>query len=403
MRFSLRLAPLLIATLILNGCFLYPKEEKLVAPPLVKPGEVNYDLVVVERGVIVKKIIGVGTFVSTSHIGHYFTSKGGRLAVLHVSLGDRVKQGDLLAELDTEDLKAGIQHQKIVESKAAASYELLHNKGESPYTVVLASLEIDSSELRLRELEDELARARIASSFEGTSASQSRITVLESSLARQKLAVQKTRVNHAKTVREYNHALYVLSLDLDLVRLELENMHKELQRGRLVAGIAGEVTYIDPELSVGDAIESHRTVVSVAEPNRLELEYSGRYVAQFRQGMLLSVKISEKEYQGRVVMTPLDLPSDADKTLMGKVRIRVDGLPAEVSMGESGTISMVLAKRENTMILPKRAVRNYSGRSYVRIWEDGVKKERDVEIGIETDTEVEIIAGLQIGEKVISR
>jgi hypothetical protein len=49
----------------------------------------------------------------------------------------------------------------------------------------------------------------------------------------------------------------------------------------------------------------------------------------------------------------------------------------------------------------KTLIKNYSGRNYVVLLEDGMRVERDVEIGLETGTDVEIVSGLEPGEQVI--
>ena len=53
------------------------------------------------------------------------------------------------------------------------------------------------------------------------------------------------------------------------------------------------------------------------------------------------------------------------------------------------------------MITARNVVRNYMGRRYVQVLEDGLKKERDVQVGLETSTDVEIIKGLEEGEEVV--
>jgi macrolide-specific efflux system membrane fusion protein len=46
-------------------------------------------------------------------------------------------------------------------------------------------------------------------------------------------------------------------------------------------------------------------------------------------------------------------------------------------------------------------LQNYLGNKYVYVLEDGIKKQRFVEIGTETNLEVEIIKGLEAGEIII--
>ena len=43
------------------------------------------------------------------------------------------------------------------------------------------------------------------------------------------------------------------------------------------------------------------------------------------------------------------------------------------------------------------------GRKYVNVLENGLNNERDVRIGVETATEVEILEGIEEGEEIILR
>jgi hypothetical protein len=117
--------------------------------------------------------------------------------------------------------------------------------------------------------------------------------------------------------------------------------------------------------------------------------------------MEADVIINKKSYQGTVVMTPADMPHDTPEELRDVVHIDVPDLPEGVKMGDHAQISLILDRREDVIVLPRNLVRNYMGRRYVLVLEDGLKKERDVEIGLETPTETEIMKGLEEGELII--
>src|SRR5690606_28641602 len=99
---------LIIMTLLmtsLSGCYLFPKEEEVLAPPLVEPPEITYETQEVKKGVIEKKITASGTFVSIEQANMFFKHRGGRLKKIHVKVGDYVEKGQLIAELDSADLE----------------------------------------------------------------------------------------------------------------------------------------------------------------------------------------------------------------------------------------------------------------------------------------------------------
>ena len=64
---------------------------------------------------------------------------------------------------------------------------------------------------------------------------------------------------------------------------------------------------------------------------------------------------------------------------------------------------VILAMRENALIIPKAGLREFRDRTYVRILDGEVRREVDVEVGIRTDTEVEILEGLSEGDQVIGK
>jgi len=315
----------------LSGCYLFPKEEEVLAPPLVEPPEITYDTTEVKKGTIEKKITGSGTFVSVMQENLFFKNRGGRLKAIHVKLGDEVKKGDVIAELDTGDLENQIEQQKIVLKKARTRYNQVKDQGGDKYSLDLAWY------------------------------------------------------------------------DVELASLALENLERQLEEAILKADAAGTVVYIDNNVQEGDYVNTYQTLVRIADPKQLQLQYSGSNNSDFKVGQEVSVKIGNNTHTGKVVMTPASVPLDAPDSMKDIVRIEVGELPEEVEMGDSAQIELILDRRENVIVLPRSLVRNYMGRKYVLVLEDGLKKERDVEIGLETATEVEIIEGLEEGELVITR
>ncbi|MBM7582549.1 RND family efflux transporter MFP subunit [Caldicoprobacter guelmensis] len=313
----------------LSGCYLFPKEEPVLAPPLIEPPEITYDVMEVKRGTIEKKITGSGTFVSVEQGNMFFKARGGRIKAIHVKIGDKVKKGDLLAELDTAGLEYEIEQQKLVLRKAQLRYNQIKESGGDKYSLEIAAC------------------------------------------------------------------------DVELARLQLKNLQRQLEEAKLRSTMDGTVVYVDNRLGQGDYIDAYSTLVKIADPTKLQLQYSGSNLSDFQVGMKVEVKIRDNVYEGQVVMTPATVPVNADESLKNVVRIDVPNLPEDVTMGDTAQFTLTLDKRENVIVLPRNLVRNYMGRKYVLVLENGLKKERDVEVGLETPTEVEIIKGLEEGEKVI--
>ena len=75
----------------------------------------------VTRGNIQTSLKGTAIFVSSNVKTLSFTESGGQLKSVNVKLGQEVKAGDLLAELETEDLALQVRQQKLSVERVAAA------------------------------------------------------------------------------------------------------------------------------------------------------------------------------------------------------------------------------------------------------------------------------------------
>ncbi len=161
-----RLLLLSLSTALVAGCFLVPKERKILEPPLIDPPAVTYRTVEVTRGVIEQEVIVTGTYEYTTQYSLSFTYKGGRLERLPVRYGDDVTVGRLVAELEAGTLLTDIELQKIAVERA----EIILTKRrvqDDRLDVRLAELDLQAARIRLRDLQTALERRRIYSPIDG--------------------------------------------------------------------------------------------------------------------------------------------------------------------------------------------------------------------------------------------
>ena len=319
-----------VAALTLQSCFLLPKEEEILEPPLVESTEVTYSVHTATRGAIETRVVVSGSFQYTHQEPLHFTYRGGRLKRILVNYGDSVEKGQVLAELDTDTLALEIEQQEIRLQKAQLSLQRLITLGSDRFQVEIARLDLKLEQLRLQSLEDEHRKAQLVTTMDGV------------------------------------------------------------------------VVYIGKYFP-GDFVNAYTTLVQIADPSEMMVVYKGFESSEFPFGTRVDVKIRTKTYGGEVVLTPLNMPADAPEALRDSVLIRLDTMPEDVSSGESATIFRILEKREDAIVIPRNLVRRYMDSTFVYILEDGIKKERNVEIGLETPTQVEIVKGIDAGEAIIER
>ncbi|WP_027088014.1 efflux RND transporter periplasmic adaptor subunit [Cohnella panacarvi] len=327
-------AVLLAASIALAGCSLLPDEEAL-QPPLIQPAEEQFDAVEAAKGNIQTFLRGNATFTSAAVESLSYKESGGRLKSINVELGQEVKAGDLIAELETGDLDVQLKLQKLNVERAQLLYKQARLSGAN------------ETDLRLREI------------------------------------------------------------DLQREQISLEVMEKKLSEARLYSPLSGTVTFVDT-MKTGDYVNAFQPVVTVADPSSLQLTYAAadaKNVSAVEPGMPVSLKYKGKAYAGKVLQTPSSAPVVADKAKADRnattIVMSMDNPPGGIHVGDVAEMTIELQKRENVIVLPRAALRAYMGRNYVQISEGERRKEIDVEVGLMTPTEAEIVRGLEEGQKVI--
>lgn len=163
---------LLMILALLSGCYFFPKEEELLAPPLVEPEVIGYKTVDVTIGDIEQVVRGTGSFISSNQLNHFFKFRGGRLKKIYVGMGDYVEAGTLLAELDTDDLLYRIKLQELALEKARINYERVKLESElagggNKFDLRMAELDLESNRIQLENLQTELEKSKLIAEISG--------------------------------------------------------------------------------------------------------------------------------------------------------------------------------------------------------------------------------------------
>ena len=161
-----KILSILIAVCVLTGCIL-PREEELLPPDLLQPEEVRFRTIEVQRGTIQDILEDSLVAVSAVHYELSFHNRSGYLAELNVLAGMQVKEGDVLARLDTGPLENDIIRQRIFVEKSQLTLEEITRSRGSRFARRHAELDLELAELMLRQLEEELEQTTIVSPIDG--------------------------------------------------------------------------------------------------------------------------------------------------------------------------------------------------------------------------------------------
>jgi membrane fusion protein, macrolide-specific efflux system len=164
---QLKWLTVILCLFLLSGCSLFPKEEQVLAPPLVKPAKVIYNTIQAKEGSIENTVDGIGSFIPIQTTDLSFKNPSGHISKILVKNGDHVTKGQLLIELDTGDLSTQIAEQKLQLEKADLKILQLQNNHADKYSIDMAKLDKESVQLQLIQLDNQLAESRLTAPSDG--------------------------------------------------------------------------------------------------------------------------------------------------------------------------------------------------------------------------------------------
>jgi RND family efflux transporter MFP subunit len=85
------------------------------------------------------------------------------------------------------------------------------------------------------------------------------------------------------------------------------------------------------------------------------------------------------------------------------VTIQMDPADRNLKVGMTGTADVTVAEKTDATTVPADAIVEKSGNKYVYKVVDGKAKLTPVEVGIVTESEVEILDGVKIGDQVVTK
>jgi len=345
-----------------------PKEQENLAPPLVEPPKPKYNLYTVKKGEIMDQQTGGGTFVPLNEYYLSFKDNAGRLKEINVKMGDFVKAGDVLARLDVEDLEYNVSQMEIDLVRDELSFEKLLMDYEN--------------------LKKELSKAKQA---------------VDEAIDKEAVEKAQERVESVELqIKKAEKDIEIYKLNMEKKRMDYDRAKEKLEAAQMRSPVDGIVSSVS-RVRVGDWINAYTNIISVIDPSVIYLKYvplTG--LSRYEVGMEAIVTIGQKNYHGTIVMVPKSLDEiNVDERLRDSVLIAVDDLPEDVKYGDTASITFIFDKKEDVIVIPKAGLRTYGDRSYVVVMKDGVSREKDVEVGMQTPTLIEITAGLEEGEEII--
>ncbi|MDZ7385570.1 MAG: efflux RND transporter periplasmic adaptor subunit [candidate division KSB1 bacterium] len=360
----------------------------------------------VKRGTITQVVSGSGKVQPELKV-NIAAHVAGKIVELPVREGQQVRRGQLLVRLEKEQYQAAVERARSTLksaranlTKTRAEYERAKELYAQKLTslaqlqtaeaaLMLAESEVEQAQASLNQAEDNLDKTTITSPIDGTviklnkevgeitlgSQFQADVIMEVADLERMEVVAEIDENDVVDVVQGQSARIQVDAIPDTVLRGRVREVaHTAITRGR---GTQEEITNFEVKVSVVDR------------------------VPQLRPGMSATVEIETKS-KDQALYVPIQcitMRSPEDTTQIAQARSttwrRKKGGTRDESMEGFGPPPSADEESKKTQPAPKQI-------QVVFVVENGVAKMRPVVTGISSETDIEIVSGLNEGEQVVS-
>ena len=293
----------------------------------------------------------------------------GFLEKINVDIGDLVKEGQLLAVIEVPELEDDLQRAHAVEQRSAEEVKRAEAGYDDAHTVYTRLAAVDKAQPNL--------------------------------IAQQDLDTARDKDHQAEST------LAAARQQVEVSRAETSKLNTMAHYARITAPFSGVITKrsADPGALIPAGISSSAQtmpLVRLSQMDRLRLVFpvSMSHVSQVNVGTPVEVRVQNRDQtlQGKVARITRKIET-ATRTM--DVEVDVPNPDLTLIPGMYASVLIKLEHREQALALPIQAVARDKAPTVFIVNNNHEIEARQVKLGLETPTKVEILSGLQENELVM--
>jgi multidrug resistance efflux pump len=362
-----------------------PRKARRGLAPLVEVAPVT-------QGLIEEKILRTGDIAPELQVTIYSKVQGW-VEKINVREGDRVKTGQVLVTLDTREAEAAVAQAKANLEASAARLKQVRATAEE---AVQSQIQQTKANLDLAEADLKRSQDLLEKNF----------------ISRQQLDEARTKYNVAKAnydlalnnIRQktWENDIALAEAQVRQAKANLDLTQAQLANLIILSPMKGGVTkrYVDP----GTMVKDTTPILTLMDLGQVKMVVNviEREFVHLQKGQAVKVTVTafpNRTFQGRIsVITPaLELQSRT-----AEIQISIPNPGYILNPGMFGRAEILLRSNPGALMIPIQALVNDEDRDFVYIFKDGSVHRRVIRKGLVQDTQVEVMQGLNVGERVVT-
>jgi HlyD family secretion protein len=360
----------------------WSRAERSIAAAQVRLGEVT-------RGELVRDTSADGRVVAALHPTLFTPSAG--IVALAIKAGDAVKKGQVLARVESPSRRASLPGALVVFAQVCPRAA----EDRRPPDAIKNAHAIDLLEVWLSGARRLAERAQLAWDEK----------ILNKNDYEKALDDVKIAELELKNARETAKlAIETADFDIKSRQLALErqgSLSEELQRQVDGLAIAAPFDGAVASLAVQDrdSVAANAAIMTVVNLSQFEVEITlpENYAAEVTPGTAAQILYEGKEYPGHVTAMSPEI-----RDSQGHGTVAFEGAPpAGLRQSQRVSVRMVFETKPSVLKVPRGPFLESGGGRQIFVVENGVATRREIAVGAVSVSEVEIVKGLSVGDRVI--
>ncbi len=379
-----------LGALVLMGWFVWPSLRDFVSAERTVPLS-TLRFATVTRGRFVSDVSAQGSIVAA--LSPTLTAAAPGTVSFKVRAGESVKKNQLLAQLDSPELKNELARETA--SLDALEATLQRESIDLKRKVLENTKNRNAADLALRAAQREVDRVEAA--WEKQVIPRRDVDKAHDELEAARLTQQQTQASDGLAHESLNLDLRMRRLERDRQRLlvnDLKRRFDELSIRSPVDGVVG--TLAVPERAT---VAANAPVVTVVDLSVFEVEFAAPdvYAGSLRNGQPAEVFIGATPVAATVAAVS---PEVRQGQVIGRLRF-AGRMPAGLRQNQRVSVRMILDSREGVLKVERGAFIDSGGGRVAYVVRDGRAVRTPISVGSSSVTEVEIQSGLAEGEQIV--
>lgn len=312
---------------------------------------------------------------------------------LLIEAGHEVKQGQVIAKLESYELNSQLSQQQASLASLQSQYERQTIQAKKQGLVDQKA--VDLANVKLVTAKREKRRADLGYS-------KNAISQIDFEKAQDEL--QQASLQHKHAVQDA--ALNIESLSFDNRSLELDIKRQtllvqELERQVGALEIVSPVNGIIGNLSADNKtfLSKNQAILTVVDLSKfeVEIEIPESYADDLAIGMDVNIQFEQQPFRARLVTIS---PEILNNQVTGRVRF-TDNIPKKLRQNQRLNTQIILEYKENVLQVQRGQFLDSSGGRFAYKVNDGLAEKTTIATGARSLSHIEILQGLNVGDHII--